>query len=109
MSAKTSKPVFAGTLAATGIGRVRTTSSLSATTSLLLTRTPPCATPSTTGRVSEICATTAPLELCASASTLTVASVRSRGETTDPNRSPSLFGIDTTTLASIRFTIEPGM
>jgi len=100
---------LAGTLAATGARSVRTTSSLSATTSLVVTRTPPSATPSTTGRVSESCATTAPLELCASATTLTVSSVRSSGDTTDPKRSPSMFGIVTTTLESTRFTIEPGM
>jgi len=67
-----SKPVFAGTLAMTAVGSVRTTSALSTTISLLLTRTPPIATPSRTGRVSEIWATTAPSELCASATTLTL-------------------------------------
>jgi hypothetical protein len=106
---KTSKPVLAGTLATTGVGRVRTTSSLSATTSLPLTRTPPRATPSTTGRVSESSAMTAPLEVCASAVTLTVPSPRFSGDTTDPKRSPSMFGIVTTTLELTRFTIEPGM
>jgi len=108
-SAKRSKLVLVGTLAATGAGSERATSSLSATTSLLFTRTPPSATPSTTLRVSEYCATTAPVELCASAITSTVLSLRSSGDTTDAKRSPSVLGIVTTTLASMRFTIEPGM
>jgi hypothetical protein len=103
-----SKPVFAGTLVVIGDGSVRTTSALSETISLLLTRTPPSATPSTTGRVSEICATTAPSELCASAATLTL-SARPCGVTTDPKRSPSVFGIVTTTFDSTRATVEPGM
>lgn len=104
-----SKPLFVGTLAVTGAGSTRTTSALNATTSVPLTRTPPSATPSTTGRVSEICATTAPVGLCASAMTLVVPSLRSSGETTEPNRSPSLFGIVTTMVESTRFTIEPGI
>jgi hypothetical protein len=101
--------VFVGTLAVTGAGSVRTTSALRATTSLLLTRTPPTATPSTTGRVSATCATTAPVELCASAVTLTESSLLFNGDATDPKRSPSLFGMVTTTVVSTRFTIEPGM
>jgi hypothetical protein len=47
-----STPVFAGTLAVTGVASVRTASVLSATTSVALTRMPPVATPSTTVRVS---------------------------------------------------------
>jgi len=106
---KRSKPVFVGTLAVTGAGSVRTTSALRATTSLLVTRIPPIATPSTTGRVSAICPTTAPLELCASAVMLTVSSLLFSGDATDPKRSPSLFGMVTTTVVSTRLTIEPGI
>jgi hypothetical protein len=104
-----SKPVLVGTLAVTGAGSACTTSSLSATISFVPTRTPPSATPSTTGRVSEICATASPFVPWASAATLTVSSLRSSGDTTDPKRSPSLLGSVTTTLEATRSTIEPGM
>jgi hypothetical protein len=67
-----SNPLFDGTLTVIGFASVRTASSLSATTSVEVTRMPPTATPSATVRVSSIWPTIAPFELRASAAMLTV-------------------------------------
>jgi hypothetical protein len=74
-----------------------------------VTLTPPCATPSTTLRVSSTSATTAPFGACASATTVTVPSVGSAGDAIDAKRSPELWGIVTTMFVSTRSAIDPGM